>query len=314
MRRGCALGLPLLGDGVGRVARRIEDALDVASRLAVAHHEVAIAALLHVRLELVERADDELLGTVGTLPDRERRAPVPLATYRPILHACEPLAHASISNVLGLPVNLAILGKERTLQVLHADIPGVTRVVDEPGLAAPAEGIAVLVLARIKKEPAHCQVLHNLYRNIVINYLSARESARSLDEAAFGIHEVDFGQPNLRPKLEVLLAVHDRRVHDAGATLGGHKICGVALERCIEFRPLALWRERLCILVQWPVSLPYQHVCVGHTTPSLTKHARTRISKDDALTFSLIRTVHHLLINRECDVTMQGPRRRRPGE
>ncbi len=130
--------------------------------------------------QLGERADGDHAGRVGVVaPDRQRRAPVPVAGERPVDVVVQPVAVAAVLDVLGVPGGLLVLREQLVLDLRGADVPGRLRVVHERRVAAPAVRIAVLVAQLLPEHPAVLQVLH-------------QGGVRGLEEVA--AHQRDVGQ------------------------------------------------------------------------------------------------------------------------
>src|SRR3989344_7727776 len=111
------------------------------------HDKVVIAALFHPLFEFFYGTDDDLFASVLTSPYRKRRRPVPLARDCPVLHIRKPLPHSAVADVLRLPVYFLVFRKKFPCKIRHADVPRVARVIDERGLASPAERIRMLMLS-----------------------------------------------------------------------------------------------------------------------------------------------------------------------
>ena len=111
-------------------------------------------------LELVERPDDVgVLGVARAAPHRQRRAPVALARQRPVDVAAQPVAHAPLADVLGVPVDLAVGLDELVAQRRGRDVPRALGVVDERIARAPAVRVGVLDRLGPQQPPAGAQVL-----------------------------------------------------------------------------------------------------------------------------------------------------------
>ena len=110
--------------------------------------------------QLGQRADGDQAGRVGVVaPDRQRRAPVPVAGQRPVDVVVQPVAVAAGLDALGVPVGLLVLGEQLVLDRRRADVPGRLRVVHQRRVAAPAVRIAVLVALLPPQHAALLQVL-----------------------------------------------------------------------------------------------------------------------------------------------------------
>ena len=79
-------------------------------------------------------------------PDVERRSPVALARERPVDVVGEEVAEAAFFDVLGEPMDCAVVGDRAIDDRGRADVPGRARVLDERVVVrAPAERVVVAV-------------------------------------------------------------------------------------------------------------------------------------------------------------------------
>ena len=96
--------------------------------------------------ELGQRADaDQMVGFGLASPDRQRRAPVPVAGQRPVDVVSQPLAVAAPLDRLGVPGRSLVLPQECVLDRRRPDVPGRLCVVEQRRVAAPAMRVGVLV-------------------------------------------------------------------------------------------------------------------------------------------------------------------------
>ena len=61
--------------------------------------------------------------------------------------------------MVGHPVGGVVVGEQLLLAFGRADVPGIERVVDQRGAAAPAEGVGVEGRLRLVEKPAVLQVV-----------------------------------------------------------------------------------------------------------------------------------------------------------
>ena len=109
-------------------------------------HESGRHGLVYLGIQLLQRADAQLLASVFGTPYGKRRAPVAAAAEVPVLDVLEPLSEPAGSCGLGLPDYLVV---EPYHLVAHGGSPyepAVERIVDHRLVGAPAVRIAVHML------------------------------------------------------------------------------------------------------------------------------------------------------------------------
>ena len=141
------------------------------------------------------------------------------------------------------PVNTLILFDECVFDARHGEVPRIVRVVEERGLTAPAKWIRVLDDLLFEKRAASFQLVDDI--GVGIFDKLAREQSDILREFPVLPHQMIFGQPDFRPKFEVVGAVHNRRVHDTRAVFGRDKIRRVHLVRVLHLLAFFLRQIRL---------------------------------------------------------------------
>src|SRR3989344_7458744 len=94
----------------------------IALRLCMPHHEVAVAALFRMLLQLFEGTDDRHL-TRRVLPYREWRGPEAIAGDGPVGGALDDVLEAAVPQMARGPVNLLVLGEQMLLHRLDVDKP-----------------------------------------------------------------------------------------------------------------------------------------------------------------------------------------------
>ena len=81
---------------------------------------------------------------IFSTPDRDRRSPIAVAADRPVARTFKPFAKAAMFDVLGGPMDLLVGRKQSVFDLLHSHKPGADGFVDQRGVGAPAERIAVV--------------------------------------------------------------------------------------------------------------------------------------------------------------------------
>ena len=129
--------------------------------------------------QLVLAPDDEEVP-VRACVERERQAPVALATDVPVAHVVEPVLHP-IARVGRQPAHFRRGLLELRPELVHRDEPLVADAEDDLLLAPPADRVAVRVRELAEEAAALAQVIRDLVRDV------ARVSALEPAEAG---HEV----------------------------------------------------------------------------------------------------------------------------
>ena len=84
--------------------------------------------------------------TAFAFPDVEGSTPVTVTADAPVLNIFKPVTEAALADAFGNPVNGVVILDKVILNGGHLDEPGFSCVIDEGGVASPAEGIIVLEL------------------------------------------------------------------------------------------------------------------------------------------------------------------------
>ena len=150
-------------------------------------------------------------------PDRQRRSPVAGPREVPVDEVLQPVAHPAVADVLGLPVDAPVVLDQPLLHRRGPDEPGGERVVEQRGVAAPAEGIGVADLARLV-EPALGLEVGDDPRVGVLDEETAI-AGLPLEEAPVEADHVADRDPLPAAQLQVGLAVGGRGVDDPGPLL-----------------------------------------------------------------------------------------------
>ena len=109
-------------------------------------HELPVQVLhtlARVALQLLDRTHADPVAGDAVLPDRQRRAPHPVARDGPVHGALEPVAEAAVLDVVRHPEDLRIRRDQVVDEVRHAHVPRGHGAVDERRVRAVAEGIWV---------------------------------------------------------------------------------------------------------------------------------------------------------------------------
>ena len=111
---------------------------------------------------------------------------------------------------------------EPVAQLRGRDVPRALGVVDERVARAPAVRVGVLDRLGAQQPPAGAEVLDEVGVGVLDLAPGVRPDA--LVVGPVGAHRVDDVQAVLLAEAEVVLAEGDRRVHEAGAVVGGDEV------------------------------------------------------------------------------------------
>ena len=153
---------------------------------------------------------------VLTAPDGQGSAPVAFAAQTPVMHVLQPGAHAAFLDVVGHPVDGAVVGHQLVAHFGHLNVPGGAGIVQQGRVAAPAEGIIVGEGNGGKQQAALLEVGQHQLVSVL------HEHAGPLGiggHAALSIHEVDKGDVVFAAYAVIVLAESGSDMNDAG-TIG----------------------------------------------------------------------------------------------
>ena len=181
---------------------------------------------LHAWLGRERRIRRHRLGLAGrlTLPDRQRRAPIPLARESPIDIRLQEVAEPAVLDVLGQPVDPGVVGEHLLAELARADKPALSGILDQRIVVGPpAERIVVDILLLVHEQMTRPQVAGDVA--VALLHEPAAPHGEGVGEAAVGGDAVDerrpspLGEPCLLGGQHrvVDLAEGRRDVDDAGA-------------------------------------------------------------------------------------------------
>ena len=168
-------------------------------------------------------ANADPVAAIPALPDGDGRAPIAFPGDGPIHIVPQPFAEPALPDVVGIPVNGAVVADQAVFVGGGADVPRGFGVVEEGGVAAPAEGIGVAVDVAVVEEAAVGQILHNGVIG-VFDELAGKGIAAGNDAAQ--VHRLDKGQFPVAAQAQVLIAKGRGDVNQAGAVLQGYEVAG----------------------------------------------------------------------------------------
>ena len=186
---------------------------------------VQLDVLGHILAQLFQLLDgaDHMDVAAFAGPDGQGRAPIALPGQAPVDDVLDEVAHAALFDVLGHPVHRAVDRHQFVAHRGHADEPGGAGVVDERGVAPPAEGVVVGVQLFFVQQAPLLQILDDLGVGLLHEQAGP---GGALIHAALGVHQLHKGQVVFPAHPGVVLAESRGDVHDAGAVLHGDVIVG----------------------------------------------------------------------------------------
>ncbi len=195
-------------------------------------------------LQLLAGTDADLFSAVLALPDRKRSSPVTVAADAPVLNIFQPVAETAGADRGRNPVDRIVVRDQLVTDLRHLDEPGLTRIVDQRSVAAPAVRIFMLELRSVKQLALMVQVTDD-NRICLLDKHSAVGRIRS--HVSGSVYELDEGKVIVAADASVILTKRRSDMNDAGTVrhgdiiVAGHKVAGLmlfcrSLSCCLEQR------------------------------------------------------------------------------
>jgi len=237
-------------------------------------------------------------------PDGQRRAPVAVAAERPVDVAREPFSEAPRLDVLGMPDDVVVGLDELVLDGRGPDVPRRLGVVEQRRVAAPAEGVAVLVRLDAEQKAAGLEVGDD---GRVCVFDEDAGPRRDLgDEPALEVDGVHDRQIVLEAHAHVVLAEGGGHVDDTGSVGGRDEVAADD-----ELRPLVGRHEVERRLVLEAEQLAARQLALDYGL--LAEHLLDQLAgQHEALAAALDERVGDVGADRGGDVADQRPRRGGP--
>ncbi len=276
-----------------------------------------VRAVVRQALQLGD-ASDQVAVAAAAGPDRQRSAPVALAGDAPVDHVLEEVAEPTIADGFRNPVDGGVVLKQVVAYGGHAHKPGIARVVDQGGVAAPAERVGMLVRHRLDQKafPAQPpdQALVRFFAELAGKIADLRR------HGAVFADQLDKRQVIAAADTGVVFAKRRRDVHDAGAVGQGH----VTVCRDIKGLfaavgdSLARIREQRFVSGALQVAAPHAPDDPVGSAQNLLDQTAGHVVADlaRAAVQILVEFSQHVLlvgIDAQRDIGRQGPGGRRPG-
>ena len=177
-----------------------------------------IRALDGFFLQFLDGTDAVSATAVRALPDVERGTPVTVTGQAPVLDVLEPVAEPAFADGLRDPVDGVVVSDEVVTDVGHLDEPGLSGVVDERRVAAPAERVVMLELRRVV-EFAFLVEVHEDFR---VGVLDEHAGVGSLGfQFTLLVDHLDEGKVIVAADASVVFTESGSDVDDAGTVIHG---------------------------------------------------------------------------------------------
>ena len=196
-----------------------------------------VRAVLRHALQLFNASDRMLMAALA-LPDIQRSTPVTVTADTPILYVLQPVTETALADALRNPVDCVVVADQVVLHSSHLDEPGLTRIVDQRRVAAPAVRVAVLELRSIEQQTSLVQILQNF--RICLLYKQASERS-ILGHVALAVYQLYKRQIVVAANLGIIFTECGSDVYHAGTI--GQSYVGIA---GYEEAFLVLLRRYLC--------------------------------------------------------------------
>ena len=133
-------------------------------------HYTSSYSLLNLVVEFFHAADAHFFVSVTIAPDRKWGAPVARTGEVPVVEVFEPLAEASCTCALRLPLDGLVQFKHAVFLRCRFDEPRVERVVEHGFVGTPAMRIVVDVLLNLERRSLlfHLQTEHHIQVHILV--------------------------------------------------------------------------------------------------------------------------------------------------
>ena len=197
-------------------------------------------------------ASDGLLAPAAlTLPDIQGRTPIAVPGNGPILDVLQPVAEAALANGLRNPVHRIVVAYQILPHCRLLDVPGLSGIVDQRRITAPAMGILVLEPGGVKEKACLLKILKHHGICLLHKYPGI---AGLLCHLALAIDKLNKGKVILPSHLGVILTEGRRNVNNTGTIChgdiigAGYKICPLALF-CYRF-PGKIKQRHIFLILQ----------------------------------------------------------------
>ena len=269
-------------------------------------------------LQFLDGTDAVSAAAVRALPDVERGAPVAVTGQAPVLDVLEPVAEPAFADAGRDPVDGVVVADEVVADLGHLDEPGLSGVVDERRVAAPAERVVMLELRRVEQFAFLLEVLQDRQ----VGVLDEEAGVRGLFLHVTGfVDHLDEGQVVVSAHASVVFTEGGRDVDDPGTVGHGDiRVAGdeEALLALFVGNALLEGVQRLILFVfEVGALVALQDLIGGFAVFRELSENGVAEFGGDVVRVSVGRLDLDVLVGRahaERDVGGQGPGRRGPGE
>ena len=261
-------------------------------------------------------AKTPVAALADALPDRQRRPPVAVARERPVDVVLEPFAEAAVPDVLGMPADLPVVGKQLVAGSRGGDVPARLGVVEERRAAAPAVRVGVLVDLLAEEQAAALEVVDQAAGHLgVFDELPLEADDPFVELAVEADRVVEAGvvggveDPVPGGDRIVVLAEGGSDMDEAGAVLGCDEVAREDREAAGLLVVEGEHRASVMAADQIPAGEPFRNLDV------LAEHLlHQRLGEDQPLPVDHGLDVGDVGSDRDRPVAGQRPGRRRPDQ
>ena len=172
--------------------------------------------------EFINAAQAHDFGAGLVFPDRQRCPPIPITANRPVARVLQPVAKAPVSQMIRDPGRQLIIFHQPLPKGFNPHKPGRNSLIDERGLAPPAEGITVLDRTLVNE--LFC--LFELPDDFGVGFfdVQARKIPDIRGKPAVIIDRVHQGNTRLLAGIKILFPKGRGHMDDTGPVFGGHML------------------------------------------------------------------------------------------
>ena len=157
--------------------------------------------------------DRLLVSAARALPDIERRAPVTVSGNAPVLNILQPVSKPPLPDGRRNPVYGPIVFYKVIPHRRHLNKPGLSCIIDQRRITAPAERIIMFKFRRGEK----LSFLLQIYQNILVRILDKLSGiGRFPCHKPLAVHKLYKGQFIFTPHICIVLTKCRRNMHNTG--------------------------------------------------------------------------------------------------
>ena len=266
-----------------------------------------VRAIVRQGFKLFDGADGVLMSA-GAFPYVKRCAPVTVAADAPVLYVFQPVSEAALSDCRRNPVYCIVICNKLVADSRHADEPGLTCVVDERCITAPAVWIAVLEYRCLEELAGNFEILDD--ERVCVLYEYSRP-IRILSHFALAVYELYESNIVLVADTGIVFTECRCRMNDT-CTVGCCDVIIAHYEECffIDFADSIRIKRLVLAVLQFFTLHACQYLALTLYSVEYCIDQRFRQVVNCAVNTELY--IVNICIYAECKVRRQRPRCRRP--